>query len=277
MGYITYDRQQWRVENAYTNDLSGPYKRPPIRYFPRSASGPPLNSNRQEDGKEGGDHPDSYLPFRPNLLVRIEDMKVVNGADVDDDYCALSYSWNQSGDLVKKRDLVKDGNDGWTNKTTCASGTSQEYQGNDDDEYVRSDQGKHTIVDFPAKKVRTKIRPRGRRRSSLPPTTRLVKFEGLIQQICLDFGVRYIWYDQMCIDQNDPDQKRIEIKQMHRIYNNALFSIVLVPELRVTRCQDDCGEYTYRCNSDAGINTEWCRRAWTLEEMAMSRLMLYVA
>ncbi|KAI9271525.1 hypothetical protein BDA99DRAFT_534011 [Phascolomyces articulosus] len=38
--------------------------------------------------------------FMPTKLVRISDMKVVDGSQVNEGYCALSYSWNQSGDIL---------------------------------------------------------------------------------------------------------------------------------------------------------------------------------
>ncbi|KAI9274713.1 hypothetical protein BDA99DRAFT_533330 [Phascolomyces articulosus] len=38
--------------------------------------------------------------FMPAKLVRASDMKVVDGSQVNEGYCALSYSWNQSGDIV---------------------------------------------------------------------------------------------------------------------------------------------------------------------------------
>ncbi|KAI9253528.1 hypothetical protein BDA99DRAFT_563104 [Phascolomyces articulosus] len=59
--------------------------------------------------------------FMPTKLVRITDMKVVNGSQVHEGYCALSYSWNQSGEVIK---------DNITGKSK------------------RVDQGKHKIITF---------------------------------------------------------------------------------------------------------------------------------
>ncbi|KAI9495977.1 heterokaryon incompatibility protein-domain-containing protein [Zychaea mexicana] len=139
----------------------------------------------------------------PKKLVRTSDMQVVSGLQVNEGYCALSYSWNQSGDSVV-----------------------DEFTGKE----KRDDQGKHKIV-YPAKKIRQK--PRGRKR--IPHKVRLVKFEGLIQQICKDFNIKYIWYDQMCINQDDMEEKREEIRHMHRIYSNAYCTVALVPELQVRK------------------------------------------
>ncbi|KAI9251360.1 hypothetical protein BDA99DRAFT_541352 [Phascolomyces articulosus] len=57
--------------------------------------------------------------FMPTKLVRISDMKVVDGSQVNEGYCTLSYSWNQSGDMV-------------LDKTTG--------------KYKRIDEGKHEII-----------------------------------------------------------------------------------------------------------------------------------
>ena len=39
--------------------------------------------------------------FMPSYLVRTSDMKVVKGSEVNEGYCTLSYSWNQSGEIRK--------------------------------------------------------------------------------------------------------------------------------------------------------------------------------
>ncbi|KAI8143092.1 hypothetical protein BJV82DRAFT_713762, partial [Fennellomyces sp. T-0311] len=61
-------------------------------------------------------------------------------------------------------------------------------------------------------------------------STLSVTFEGLIQQVCKDISIDYIWLDHMCISQGDQDAKMREIKQMHKIYKNARCTVALVPE-----------------------------------------------
>ncbi|KAI9251901.1 hypothetical protein BDA99DRAFT_521481 [Phascolomyces articulosus] len=34
-------------------------------------------------------------------------------------------------------------------------------------------------------------------------TIKYVKFEGIIQRICQQFNIKYIWVDQLCINQDD--------------------------------------------------------------------------
>ncbi|KAI7846551.1 hypothetical protein BDC45DRAFT_542785 [Circinella umbellata] len=40
-------------------------------------------------------------PFIPRRLVRISDMKAIQGSKVNKGYCTIYYPWNQSAELVK--------------------------------------------------------------------------------------------------------------------------------------------------------------------------------
>ncbi|KAI9253506.1 hypothetical protein BDA99DRAFT_540758 [Phascolomyces articulosus] len=120
----------------------------------------------------------SKTKFMPTKLVRIHDMKVVKGSQVKEGYYALSYSWNQSGDSIIDQ----------------VTGKS-----------MRVDEGKHKII-FPYEK---KIQRRGKK-NKMKGKVKYVKFEGTIQQICKQFNIQYIWYDQMCINQNNKDEKKNE-------------------------------------------------------------------
>ncbi|KAI8140006.1 hypothetical protein BJV82DRAFT_659508, partial [Fennellomyces sp. T-0311] len=167
--------------------------------------------------------------FRPTWLVRISDMKRVPGSTVKEDYCTLSYSWNCSGDIYKEGDTG----------------------------YRRVDNGKHKIITYNTKSslwTKKEIDPSKH-------SVRHVKFEGIVQQVCKDFGIRYIWYDQICIDQNDPERKRSEIQRMHLIYRNAYCTVALIPELEVGHQFYNEGS-TEIGRANVGIigNAEWSKR-----------------
>ncbi|KAG2219339.1 hypothetical protein INT45_006872 [Circinella minor] len=183
----------------------------------------------------------------PSYLVCISDMRVVKGAEVDEGYCALSYSWNQSGEVL-------------INQSTGKS--------------YRIDQGMHKII-FSGKTVQKK--PRGRKRTT--DRSKFVKFEGLIQEICKDFNIKYIWYDQMCIDQENEKEKHREIRQMHKIYSNAHCTVALVPELGTLPYKVNRRHARRRC-VDVDLSnvdtSQWMRRMWTLEETIMSSKILVV-
>ncbi|KAI9264150.1 hypothetical protein BDA99DRAFT_508538, partial [Phascolomyces articulosus] len=61
-------------------------------------------------------------------------------------------------------------------------------------------------------------------------TVQYVKFEGIIQQICQQFNIKYIWYDQLCINQDNKEEKQNEIRNMHQVYENAYCTVALVPD-----------------------------------------------
>ena len=164
------------------------------------------------------------LHFMPSYLVRTSDMKVVKGSDVNEGYCTLSYSWNQSGEIIKI--------------------------GAGEKSHRRIDQGIHKII-FPPKTVPQESIVR----EPVPSTVKDVKFEGLIQEICQDLDIKYIWYDQMCIDQNNEEEKQREIHQMHKIYKNAYCTIALVPEFKTYISSER------RCIDLASLlSSEWMKR-----------------
>ncbi|KAG2214929.1 hypothetical protein INT45_010573 [Circinella minor] len=174
-------------------------------------------------------------------------MKVVEGSKVQEGYCALSYSWDQSGEIIKSEANEKS---------------------------YRIDQGKHEIV-YPAKTVRKK--PRGRKR--IRRKVKFVKFEELIQEICKDFNIKYIWYDQMCINQNDEKAKYSEISQMHQIYSNTYCTIALVPEMTAVSYKLYPG---FKLSSGyinlyyAFQKAQWMKRMWTLEEAILSSKVVFI-
>ncbi|KAI8143278.1 hypothetical protein BJV82DRAFT_657230 [Fennellomyces sp. T-0311] len=214
-GYIKYDGHQRQIQYAY-----GFMYQPGI-YDPVKDS----------EGLES--------EFRPTRLVRVEDMEIISGSDVNEPYWALSYSWNQSGKIIP---------------------------GDDEDE--RIDEGQHEITAY---ETHTYNNWRGKFKAVDAGTIkkRFVTFECLIQQICLDFDIKYIWYDQMCIDQKNHDMKAHEIHQMHLIYQNARCTLALVPELEA--------DNTYNiANIDILPDCQWSKRIWTLEEAYMSKHTLFV-
>ncbi|KAI9488003.1 hypothetical protein BDB00DRAFT_933074 [Zychaea mexicana] len=221
--YITYNTEQYSdVERWYSEPKYGLFQhtRPPQRF--------------------------STLPkpeFMPSKLLRVSDMRVIQGSSVSEGYCALSYSWNWSGEIIVDE----------------VTGTTR-----------RVDHGRHRII-FPAKRVPR--RPRGRKRK--PRRVKYVQFEGIIQQICKDFNVRYIWYDQWCINQDDKDEKIREIKQMHKVYRNAYCTVALIPEF-CSRHYLETKPLKHQPNYPKLYTSQWMRRVWTLEEALLSQRILFV-
>ncbi|KAI8148997.1 heterokaryon incompatibility protein-domain-containing protein [Fennellomyces sp. T-0311] len=196
--------------------------------------------------------------FRPTWLVRVDDMALVQGSEAKKEgYCALSYSWNYSGDIEI------------------------------------DDRGKSTFIDRSKHKIIFNRRKNGEKHQE----EHLVRFEDVIQQICKDFQIKYIWYDKMCIDQSDKVAKQNEIKQMHKIYREANYTVALIRELHVPESIKRIDWTSYvkhrftriikrkkrfaereayeQCIRDI-IESEWSKRLWTLEEAVMSQRMVLV-
>ena len=103
-------------------------------------------------------------------------------------------------------------------------------------------------------------------------------------------GERYLWIDLLCIDQNNPVLKKIQIKQMDIVYSHAEFAIVVlarsnvhggIPGIRL----DSRKVEHHRIHVDAQdlvvatvwnhfytiAGSTWNSRGWTLEEGMLSR------
>ncbi|KAI9276755.1 heterokaryon incompatibility protein-domain-containing protein [Phascolomyces articulosus] len=214
--------------------------------------------------------------YTPTKLVRISDMKVVDSSQVHEGYCALSYSWSWSGDYAL--DKVRN-------------------------KYVRIDDGKHKIISIDKEAQHTEEE----KEKEIPCTkVKYVQFKDVIQQICQQFNIKYLWFDQMCINQHHKEEKYREIKKMHTIYDNAHCTLVLVPEFRVDVMMNDhffekeqfyhlLPDYPYDIHDEDSPDkhynaaalglfkaqenigrSDWYNRLWTLEEAIKSNILLFV-
>ncbi|KAK6826420.1 hypothetical protein RU639_005435 [Aspergillus parasiticus] len=126
-------------------------------------------------------------------------------------------------------------------------------------------------------------------RHSLPATIR----DALVA--CYKLGFKYLWVDQLCINQSDPVDQLHQINQMSRIYECAAYTVVALagedcshglPGVTKARC------WSYKCIriGNFGItalapslqfcmkNSKWYTRGWTFQEaMFSSRLILFTS
>jgi hypothetical protein len=68
-------------------------------------------------------------------------------------------------------------------------------------------------------------------------------------------GCRMLWLDSICIHQNSPSDKKIQIPNMGNIYTNATAVIVMPGGVSAAQYFE--------------IETEWATRAWTLQEATL--------
>ncbi|KAI9488805.1 hypothetical protein BDB00DRAFT_877074 [Zychaea mexicana] len=242
--YITYDRPyRWEI----TDENTEPSTQQQCHDNAEDDDDDQSDSMSLDDTtlQNGNMHTSS---FRPTWLVRTSDMNIVPGYTVNGPYYTLSYSWNQSGTITKIGS-----------------------------EYHRDDLGNHKIIYEEEESVHEEeeedyigyhqhIQQR-ERQQRVVLKARYVSFVQLIQQLCVDCDIDYIWYDQLCIDQNDPNEKRREMQHMDLIYRHSYCTVALVPELHT--CDG-------RANLSAIINSEWANRMWTLEEAYMANQILFI-
>ena len=107
-------------------------------------------------------------------------------------------------------------------------------------------------------------------------------------------GEKYLWIDLLCIDQNNPAKKKMQISQMNIIYSHAVFTIVALARSNVHRGLPGVrpgsrstnhysieidkrtfvvGTVWYHFYTIAG--STWNSRAWTLEEGMLSTRCLF--
>ncbi|KAI9252324.1 heterokaryon incompatibility protein-domain-containing protein, partial [Phascolomyces articulosus] len=231
-----------------------------------------INSYKQNEGLHRYPQPPQRFPtalpkppFMPSKLIRTSDMKLVPGSTVNEGYCALSYTWNQLGD-----------------HTTINKNIGKTIE--------HKDLGKHKII-FPAYTVRQK--PRGRKR--IRRKVRFVTFEGLIQRICKDFNIKYIWYDQTCINQRDRKEKQGQLHGRHLIYSNAYCTLALIPEFQVksenvivrknnsnlqtinSKSTERISKYRrYFISNKHIFDSQWMKNTWTMQEVLSSKRLLLI-
>ena len=222
--------------------------------------------------------------FRPAWLIRTCDWKKVSGNEAQSGYCALSYCWEQSGDLVSKTT-----GDMATTKTNDSNNSNGRKVCNNPLDYI--DIGAHKLIQTSKKEQRQQ---RSRCLGTFPTsgnnkvktTIKHVSFEQLLQQICIDFQIGYLWYDKICIDSNDDDKTRLELfKNIHRIYAHANYTVALVPEIKVHRSKDFIhrgsknNEWCTKARSKALKDLRrslWFKRIWNLAEVMLSQSILVV-
>ena len=208
--------------------------------------------------------------YRPNWLVRISDWKIVPGSEAENGYHTLSYCWEQSGEVFKRMD--GNGYDLIDNGEHCIV---ENY--NFEEDYIvkpgelpdtKEEDSKYITWCIPTCST-TKIK--------------YVRYEQLVQQLCKDLQVEYLWYDKLCIDQSNKKEKLREIKQMHKIYQNARYIIAMIPEARASFPEDfDSKMFQYVSKARSSVmediisRSSWMKRSWTLEEVMMARRILVV-
>ena len=121
----------------------------------------------------------------------------------------------------------------------------------------------------------------------MPEKVPRVVYDAVI--VTKELGVRYLWIDRYCIDQQDASIKHQQIQQMWDIYALARLTLVAaagdgpdygLPGVSLPRRQDrgKRGTVTLVHNTavvDEICTSAWARRAWTFQENFVSRRRIF--
>ncbi|KAI9259568.1 hypothetical protein BDA99DRAFT_513568 [Phascolomyces articulosus] len=248
--------------------------------------------------------------YRPTWLVRTSDWELVPGSEAKNGYCALSYCWEQSGEIIKMENcdeydcnnnpghrLVIKKPEALASAPTLLESTgsidvsnesntsNNDYDDDGDDfdydyDHDHDKNGDNNMMDSEYQYMPILERARRKNRDKV---TQMVTYDGILQQICQDFQIDYLWYDKLCINQTNKAEKLREIKQMHLIYSNARFTVALVPEVNITNPADFERPDPYaktkarkKAHDIIMSKSQWSKRSWTFEELMMSKRILIV-
>ncbi|KAI7854403.1 hypothetical protein BDC45DRAFT_508284 [Circinella umbellata] len=277
--YITYETTQWTLDP--TNPDSNTVKL--FTSPPKSAT---ANNNNENNYNLAENDVISKPKFMPTKLVRVSDMQVILGSQVNEGYCALSYSWNQSGDII----TVNNQNN--TKKNARVDRGKHIIAENLTALMISATHNRPTLKGRITRKLKQYIRRDYQGKNN---NKRYVTFEIIIQQICQDFNIKYIWYDQMCIDPNNLEEKDNETRNIYRIYNNAYYTLALIPEFCIKKekilalrdtmpieAEDNqsihkkMAELFYQTANEEISNSQWAKQLWTLVETINSNKILFI-
>jgi hypothetical protein len=112
-------------------------------------------------------------------------------------------------------------------------------------------------------------------------------------QLVRQLGERYLWIDALCIVQDDPNDKAVQIRVMDLIYNNSAFTIFAVgctsvqdplpgvrpgtrdPKQQVAKIQGLHLAAPLRSPTSAITSSTWNERGWTYQEAMLSQRRIF--
>ncbi|KAF5566170.1 hypothetical protein FNAPI_1287 [Fusarium napiforme] len=107
-------------------------------------------------------------------------------------------------------------------------------------------------------------------------------------RVTISIGFRYLWIDQVCIDQKSTEDMTCQLGQMNTIYNQASVTIVAAagksasyglpgvgdrPRMVPNKFTLNGSTWMFRCRLSKHIvdETKWSTRGWTYQEAVFSR------
>lgn len=97
-------------------------------------------------------------------------------------------------------------------------------------------------------------------------------------QACKLLKINYLWMDQLCIDQENLEEKNQEVPKMGQYYGNA--AVTLIPinySIKDITKKGDYSKSNFFSNVVISIiNSQWFQRSWTFQEGCLSKQTIFM-